>query len=164
MKVTIVIAGLIVVAAAAVMAIRPDFLKPASLAHVKKSDIFGFSPGMTFEETDRLVSQRRYRCRQGRSSYILECDINGAKVTITSDDADPKHPIRRVTAELNSPAPQDAAVRSLSEQFNSEPVKDAREGWTWIVGRGFKLTYDGIALQLTDEAADARPRKEEAKH
>ena len=163
MKVAIVIAGLIVVAVAALVAIQPSFLKPASLALVKKSDIFGFSPGMTSDETSKLVSQRHYLCRQIRSSYILECEINGAKVTVTSDDADAKHPIWRVNAELISPGPQEAAVKSISDQFNAQPVKDTREGWTWIVGRGLKLSYDGLALNLVDEAAEARLRKEEAK-
>ena len=158
MKIAIVIAGLIVVAVAALVAIQPEFLKPASLAQVKKSDIFGFSPGMTFEETNKLVTQRHYRCRQGRGSYILECEINGAKVTVYSDDVDASHPIRRVNAALNNPGPQDAAVKSISDQFNASAIKE-REGWTWIVGRGFKLSYDGTTLSLVDEAAEARLRK-----
>jgi hypothetical protein len=95
MKIAIVIAALIVVAAAALVAIQPSFLKPASLALVKKSDILGFSPGMTFDETNKLITQRRYRCRQLRESYVLECAVDGAKVTIDSDDVDPKHPIWR---------------------------------------------------------------------
>ncbi|RTE88624.1 hypothetical protein [Bradyrhizobium sp. LVM 105] len=162
MKIAIVIAGLIVVAVAALVAIQPSFLKPASLAVVKKSDIFGFSPGMTFEETSKLVSQRHYLCRQGRSSYTLECDINGAKVTVDGDATDARHPIWRVNATLNNPGPQDAAVKSISDQFNAQAIKD-RQGWTWIVGRGLKLSYDGHALNLVDEAAEARLRKEEAK-
>ena len=159
MKVAIVVAGLIVVAVAAIVAIQPSFLKPASLAHVKKSDIFGFSPGMTFDETNRLVSQRRYVCRSSPGSYTLECDVNGTKVTVDSDEADDRHPIWRVHATLGNPGPQEAAVKSISEQFNAQAVKD-REGWTWIVGRGFKLSYDGLALNLVDEAAEARLRKE----
>ncbi|MCK1541637.1 hypothetical protein IVB12_06495 [Bradyrhizobium sp. 179] len=162
MKVAIVIAGLIVVAIAALVAIQPSFLKPASLALVKKSDIFGFSPGMTFDETSKLVSQRRYLCRQIRGSYTLECDINGAKVTVHSDEADVRHPIWRVHAELTNPGPQDVAVKSISDQFNAQPAKD-REGWTWIVGRGLKLSYDGLALKLEDGSAEARLRKDEAK-
>lgn len=162
MKIAIVIAGLIVVAAAALAAIQPSFLKPASLAVVKKSDIFGFSPGMTFEETSKLVSQRHYLCRQGRNSHTLECDINGAKVTVDGDETDARHPIWRVNATLNNPGPQDAAVKSISDQFNAQAIKD-RQGWTWIVGRGLKLSYDGLALNLVDEAAEARLRKEEAK-
>ncbi|TFV35793.1 hypothetical protein E4K66_26200 [Bradyrhizobium frederickii] len=162
MKIAIVIAGLIVVAVAALVAIQPSFLKPASLAVVKKSDIFGFSPGMTFEETSKLVSQRHYLCRQGRRSYTLECDINGAKVTVDGDATDARHPIWRVNATLNNPGPQDAAVKSISDQFNAQAIKD-RQGWTWIVGRGLKLSYDGHALNLVDEAAEARLRKEEAK-
>ena len=162
MKVAIVIAGLIVVAVAALVAIQPSFLKPASLAVVKKSDIFGFSPGMTFEETSKLVSQRHYLCRQSRGSHTLDCDINGAKVTVDSDEADARHPVWRVNATLNNPGPQDAAVKSISEQFNAQAIKD-REGWTWIVGRGLKLSYDGLALDLVDEAAQARIRKDEAK-
>lgn len=158
MKVAIVLAGLVVVAVAAIVAIQPSFLKPASLAVVKKSDMFGFSPGMTFDETSKLVTQRHYLCRQIRGSYTLECEINGAKVTVYSDDADAKHPIWRVNAELNNPGPQDAAVKSISEQFNAQAIKE-REGWTWIVGRGFKLSYDGTALSLVDEAAEARLRK-----
>ncbi|PSO17199.1 hypothetical protein [Bradyrhizobium sp. MOS003] len=162
MKVAIVIAGLIVVAVAALVAIQPSFLKPASLALVKKSDIFGFSPGMTFDETSKLVSQRRYLCRRSHDSYTFDCDINGAKVSVDSDETDARHPIWRVKAELNNPGAQDAAVKSISDQFNAEAIKE-REGWTWIVGRGFKLSYDGVALNLVDEAAEARLRKEEAK-
>lgn len=163
MKIAIVLAGVIVVAVAALVAIQPDFLKPASLALMKKSDMFGFSPGMTFEETSRLVTQRRYRCRQGQGSYVLECDINGARVTVTSDEIDAQHPIRRVHAELNNAGPQDAAVKSISEQFNAQATKDARDGWTWIVGRGLKLRFDGSALTLADEAGDTRGAKEEAR-
>jgi hypothetical protein len=162
MKIAIVIAGLIVAAVAALVAIQPSFLKPASLALVKKSDIFGFSPGMSFEETSKLVNQRHYLCRRGRNSYTLECEINGAKVTVDTDEADASHPIWRVNATLNNPGAQDAAVKSISDQFNAQAIKD-RDGWTWIVSRGLKLSYDGLALNLMDEAAEARLRKEEAK-
>jgi hypothetical protein len=163
MKIAIVIAGLIVVAAAALVAIQPSFLKPASLALVKKSDILGFSPGMTFDETNKLITQRRYRCRQLRESYVLECAVDGAKVTIDSDEIDARHPIWRVNAELNNPGTQDAAVKSISDQFNAQPSRDAREGWIWTVGRGLKLTYDGVVLKLVDEAEDIKRGKEQAK-
>jgi hypothetical protein len=168
MKIAIVVAGLIVVVAAVLVAVQPGFLKPASLALVKKSDILGFSPGMTFDETNKLVTQRRYRCRQIRDSYVLECAVDGAKVTIFADDVDPgnpdpKHPIWRVIAELNNPGPQDAAVKSISDQFNAQPTRDARNGWIWTVGRGLKLSYDGAALKLVDEAEEIRRGKQEAK-
>lgn len=163
MKIAIVLAGVIVVAVAALVAIQPNFLKPASLALMKKSDMFGFSPGMTFEETSKLVTQRRYLCRQGQGSYVIACDINGARVTVTSDEIDAQHPIRRVHAELPNPGPQDAAVKSISEQFKAQAIKDARDGWTWIVGRGLKLRFDGSTLTLADETGDARGAKEEAK-
>jgi hypothetical protein len=163
MKIAIVVAGVIVVAAAVLVAVQPSFLKPASLALVQKSDILGFSPGMTFDETNKLITQRRYRCRQLRDSYVLECAVDGAKVTIFNDDVDPKHPIWRVNAELNNPGPEDAAVKSISDQFNAQPTRDAREGWIWTVGRGLKLSYDGTALKLVDEAEDIRRGKQEAK-
>ncbi|MCK1334033.1 MULTISPECIES: hypothetical protein [unclassified Bradyrhizobium] len=168
MKIAIVVAGLIVVVAAVLVAVQPGFLKPASMALVKKSDILGFSPGMTFDETNKLVTQRRYRCRQIRDSYVLECAVDGAKVTIFADDVDPgnpdpKHPIWRVIAELNNPGPQDAAVKSISDQFNAQPTRDARDGWIWTVGRGLKLSYDGAALKLVDEAEEIRRGKQEAK-
>lgn len=163
MKIAIVVAGVIVVVVAALVAIQPDFLKPASLANVKKSDIFGFSPGMSFEETNKLVTQRRYRCRQGRDAYILECDVNNAKVIVYNDEADERHPISRVDAELSNPGPQDTAVKSISDQFNAQPVKDARDGWSWIVGRGLKLSYDGATLKLVDEAEENKRGKAEAK-
>ncbi|CUT12573.1 hypothetical protein BF49_7123 [Bradyrhizobium sp.] len=173
MKIAIVIAGLIVVAAAVLVAVQPGFLKPASLALVQKSDILGFSPGMTFDETNKVVTQRRYRCRQLRDSHVLECVVDGAKITIFADDVDPrnpdpKHPIWRVNAELSNPGPQDAAskdaaVKSISDQFNAQPTRDAREGWTWTVGRGLKLSYDGAALKLVDEAEEIRRGKQEAK-
>ncbi len=162
MKIAIVIAGLIVVAFAAVVAIQPSFLKPASLAVVKKSDIFGFSPGMTSEETGKLVSQRRYLCRRSGSSQSLECEINGAKVSVDSDESDARRPIWRVNATLSNPGSQEAAVKSISDEYNAQAIKGG-EGWTWIVGRGLKLSYDGLALNLVDEAAEARLRKEEAK-
>ncbi|MFC7699661.1 hypothetical protein ACFQX9_23545 [Bradyrhizobium sp. GCM10028915] len=168
MKIAIVVAGLIVVVAAVLVAVQPGFLKPASMALVKKSDILGFSPGMTFDEINKLVTQRRYRCRQIRDSYVLECAVDGAKVTIFADDVDPgnpdpKHPIWRVIAELNNPGPQDAAVKSISDQFNAQPTRDARDGWIWTVGRGLKLSYDGAALKLVDEAEEIRRGKQEAK-
>jgi hypothetical protein len=168
MKIAIVVAGLIVVVAAVLVAVQPGFLKPASMALVKKSDILGFSPGMTFDETNKLVTQRRYRCRQIRDSYVLECAVDGAKVTIFADDVDPgnpdpKHPIWRVIAELNNPGPQDAAVKSISDQFNAQPTRDSRDGWIWTVGRGLKLSYDGAALKLVDEAEEIRRGKQEAK-
>jgi hypothetical protein len=168
MKIAIVVAGVIVVAAAVLVAVQPSFLKPASLALVQKSDILGFSPGMTFDETNKLITQRRYRCRQLRDSYVLECAVDGAKVTIFADDVDPKnpdpkHPIWRVNAELSNPGPQDAAVKSISDQFNAQPTRDVREGWTWTVGRGLKLSYDGAALKLVDEAEEIRRGKQDAK-
>ncbi|MCK1404761.1 hypothetical protein [Bradyrhizobium sp. 76] len=168
MKIAIVVAGVIVVAAAVLVAVQPSFLKPASLALVQKSDILGFSPGMTFDETNKLITQRRYRCRQLRDSYVLECAVDGAKVTIFADDVDPKnpdpkHPIWRVNAELSNPGPQDAAVKSISDQFNAQPTGDALEGWIWTVGRGLKLSYDGAALKLVDEAEEIRRGKQEAK-
>jgi hypothetical protein len=163
MKIAIVIAGLIVVAIGALVAIQPGFLKPASLASVKKSDILGFSPGMTFEETNKVITQRRYRCRQLRESHTLECAVDGARVTIDSDELDTQHPIWRVTAELSNPGSQDAAVKSISDQFNAQPAKDARDGWIWIVGRGLKLSYDGTTLKLVDEAQDIRRSKETSK-
>lgn len=162
MKVAIVVAGLIVVAVAALVAIQPSFLKPASVALVKKSDMFGFSPGMTLDETNKLVSQRRYLCRPGPGPYTLECEVTGAKVTVDGDETDPRHPIWRVNATLNNPGSQESAIRSISEQFNASAIKD-REGWTWIVGRGFKLSYDGASLTLVDEAAEARLRKQDAR-
>jgi hypothetical protein len=173
MKIAIVVAGLLVVAAAVLVSVQPGFLKPASLALVKKSDIFGFSPGMTFDETNKLITQRRYRCRQLRDSYVLECGVDGAKVTIFADDVDPgnpdpRHPIWRVNAELSNPgrqdaASKDAAVKSISDQFNAQPTGDALEGWIWTVGRGLKLSYDGAALKLVDEAEEIRRGKQEAK-
>lgn len=163
MKIAIVIAGLAIVAIAALVAIQPSFLKPASLAHVQKSDILGFSPGMTFDETSKVVTQRRYRCRQLQDSYTLECATDAAKVTIDSDDNDARHPIWRVNAELSNPGPQDAAVKSLSDQYNAQPTRDSREGWIWTVGRGLKLSYDGSTLKLVDEAEDIKRSKAEAK-
>jgi hypothetical protein len=159
MKIAIVVAGLIVAAIAALVAIQPDFMKPASLALVKKSDILGFSPGMTFEETSKVVTQRRYRCLQLRNTHTLECAIDDAKVTIDSDEADARHPIWRVTANLKTTGSQDAAVKSISDQFNAQPTRDAREGWIWIVGRGLKLSYDGTTLKLVDEAEETRRSK-----
>jgi hypothetical protein len=135
MKIAIVVAGLIVVVAAVLVAVQPGFLKPASLALVKKSDILGFSPGMTFDETNKLVTQRRYRCRQIRDSYVLECAVDGAKVTIFADDVDPgnpdpKHPIWRVIAELNNPGPQDAASnRSPTSSTPSQPGTPGTDGY-----------------------------------
>ena len=178
MKIAIVVAGLLVVAAAVLVSVQPGFLKPASLALVKKSDIFGFSPGMTFDETNKLITQRRYRCRQLRASYVLECGVDGAKVTIFADDVDPgnpdpRHPIWRVNARrdgrlIKDPRRQDAAstdaaVKSISDQFNAQPTRDVREGWTWTVGRGLKLSYDGAALKLVDEAEEIRRGKQDSK-
>lgn len=162
MKFAIVGAGLIVVVAAALLMIRPVVLKPASLARVQKSDILGFSPGMTSEETGKVITQRHYRCREIRESFTLECAVNRAKVTVYTDAVDSRHPAWRVDAELNNPGTEDAAVKSISEQFNAQPTKDA-QGWRWTVGRGLKLTFAGSTLTLVDEAAESRLHDEGTK-
>ena len=59
MKIAIIIAAILVAAWAAVLAIRPDLVRP-TLAQ-KKSDIYGFAPGMTLEEVNKLITQRKYR-------------------------------------------------------------------------------------------------------
>ncbi len=97
---------------------------------MKKSDIFGFSPGMTFDETSKLVRSTplslppgprllhlrlRYQRRQGYGRQRRELDA--------------RHPIWRVKAELNNPGAQDAAVKSISDQFNAEADQGrARDG------------------------------------
>lgn len=161
MKVAIVIAGLIIAAAAALLMIRPDFLKPASLASVQKSDILGFSPGMTSEETGKVITQRHYRCREVKETFVLECAANGTKVTVYNDPVDPRHPAFRVNAELSNQGPEDAAVKSISDQYNAQPRKGP-QGWSWTVGRGLKLTYDGNTLKLVDEAAEEAIRSKGA--
>ncbi|MBM7482486.1 hypothetical protein ACVWWI_004202 [Bradyrhizobium sp. USDA 3686] len=45
MKIAIVVAGLIVVVAAVLVAVQPGFLKPASMALVKKSTSSAFRQG-----------------------------------------------------------------------------------------------------------------------
>ena len=156
MKIAIILAGLLIAVAAAFLSFSPASLRPADLAVVKKSDIFGFSPGMTFEEVNKLVTQRRYRCRPHNNAYTLECSINSAKVIVFNDDASDKHPVWRVNAELENPGPEEAAVKAISERYHAQSTKDAKGRWVWVVGRDYKLTYDGTTLILVDEVEERR--------
>jgi len=149
MKIAIVVAAILVAAWAALLAIRPDLVRPA-LAQ-KKSDIYGFVPGMTLEEVNKLITQRKYRCRPIQD-YVIECSIDALKVTITAEGEGNTHPVRRIAAELGG---RDAAatVRSISAQYNAEPAKGPDGNWVWTVGSGFRLSYDGTAVTLFGERA-----------
>ena len=150
MKIAIIIAAILVAAWAAVLAIRPDLVRP-TLAQ-KKSDIYGFAPGMTLEEVNKLITQRRYRCRPPQD-YLIECSIDAVKVTIAAEADGNTHPVQRIAAELRAGRDSEAAVRSISEQYNAEPAKGPKGNWVWTVGHGFKLSYDGAAITLYDEQA-----------
>ncbi len=55
MKIAIVVAAILLAAWAAVLAIRPDLFRPAL---VRKSDIYGFVPGMPLEDVNKLITQQ----------------------------------------------------------------------------------------------------------
>jgi hypothetical protein len=154
MKIAIIIAAILVAAWAAVLAIRPDLVRP-TLAQ-KKSDIYGFAPGMTLEEVNKLITQRKYRCRPPQD-YVIECSIDALKVTLTADGDGGTHPVQRIAAELGG-RDTEATVRSISAQYNAEATKGPDGKWVWTVGSGFKLSYDGVAVTLSDERAGKAAR------
>src|SRR6185369_16963102 len=139
MKFAIVLTAILLAAFAATLAIRPDLFRPAL---VKKTDIYGFVPGMTLEDVNKLITQRKYRCRQLPDAYLLDCDINGVKTSIAVDAASDKHPVQRITAELGASHDQAATVRGLSEQYGAQASKAPDGRWVWPVGTRFKLSYD----------------------
>jgi hypothetical protein len=150
MKIAIVLTALLLAAFAASLAIRPDLFRPAL---VKKSDIYGFVPGMTLEEVNKLITQRKYRCRQLPDAYIVDCNIDGAKVSIAIEGATDRHPVQRITAELAPGRDPAATVRAISEQYQAQPLKAPDGNWVWPVGSRFKLSYDGAAVTLFEEQA-----------
>ena len=150
MKIAIIIAAILVAAWAAVLAIRPDLVRP-TLAQ-KKSDIYGFAPGMTLEEVNKLITQRKYRCRPPQD-YVIECSIDAVKVTIMAEADGSTHPVRRIVAELGG-RDTEATVRSISAQYNAQASKGPNGKWVWTVGSGYKLSYDGTAATLFDERAE----------
>ena len=152
MKSAIVLTALLLAVFAATLAIRPDLFRPAL---VKKTDIYGFVPGMTLEDANTLITQRKYRCRQLQDAYVLDCDVNGVKTSIAVDAASDKHPVQRITAELGSSHDQAATVRGISEQYGAQAAKAADGKWVWPVGARFKLSYDGKAVTLLEEQADS---------
>jgi hypothetical protein len=153
MKIAIVVAAVLVAAWAAILAIRPDLVRPALAV---KSDIYGFAPGMTSEEANKLITQRKYRCRQVQAS--LDCNIDGIRVSIALDGADDRRSVRRITAELGSDRSPEDTVRALSEQYNARASKGPNGNWVWPIGSRLKLSYDGAAVTLFDEQAGT-PRR-----
>jgi hypothetical protein len=153
MKIAIVVAAILLAAWAAILAIRPDLVRPASAT---KLDIYGFTPGMTLDEANKLITQRKYRCRQVQDS--LDCNIEGIRVSIALDGAGEKRSVRHITAELGSDRGPDATVRALSEQYNAQASKGPNGNWVWPIGSRFKLSYDGAAVTLFDEQAGT-PRR-----
>ncbi len=151
MKIAIVVVAILVAAWVAVLAVRPDLLRPAL---VKKSDIYGLAPGMTAEEVDKLITQRKYRCRQVQDSPVVDCNIEGNRVSISLDGAGDKRVVRRITAELASGRGTEAMVRAISEQYNAEASKGPNGNWVWPIGPRFKLSYDGVTVTLFDERAE----------
>ncbi|MBA7477079.1 hypothetical protein ES707_12477 [subsurface metagenome] len=150
MKIAIVVAAILVAAWASVLAIRPDLVRPALAV---KSDIYGFAPSMTLGEANKLIAQRKYRCRQVQDSPVVDCNIDGARVSIAFDGAGEKGLIQRITAELGSDRNPEATVRALSEQYNAQASKGPNGNWVWPIGARFKLSYDGATVMLFDEQA-----------
>ena len=109
MKIAIVVAAILIAAWVAILAIRPDLVRPAL---AKKSDIYGLAPGMTSEEVDKLITQRKYRCRQVQDAVVIDCIIEGNRVSIALDGADDKRFVRRITAEIASDRGPEATVRA----------------------------------------------------
>jgi hypothetical protein len=153
MKIAIVVAAILLAAWVSILAIRPDLLRPAS---ARKLDVYGFVPGMTLEEANKLIAQRKYRCRQMQDS--LDCNIEGVRVSIALDGADDKRAIRHITAELGSDRSPEATVRALSEQYSAQASKGPNGNWVWPIGTSFKLSYDGSAVTLFDEKS-GNPRR-----
>ena len=81
MKIAIVVTAVLVAGWAAILAIRPDLVRPAM---ARKSDIYGFAPGMTVEDADKLITQRKYRCRQAPEALLVDCNIDGIRVSLCS--------------------------------------------------------------------------------
>jgi hypothetical protein len=150
MKIAIVLTALCLAAFAATLAVRPDLFRPAL---VRKSDIYGFVPGMPLDDANKLITQRKYRCRQLPDAYVVDCNIDGAKVSITVDGASDRHPVQRIKAELGSGRDPAATVRAISEQYGAQASKAPDGSWVWPVGSRFKLSYDGVAVTLLDEKA-----------
>jgi hypothetical protein len=155
MKVAIVAAAILVAAWVSILAIRPDLVRPAL---VKKSDIYGLTPGMTSEDVNKLITQRKYRCRQVQDAVVIDCNIEGNRVSIALDGADDKRFVRRITAELVSDRDPEATVRAISQQYNAQAAKAPNGNWVWPIGPRFKLSYDGAAVTLFDEQLDKRRR------
>jgi hypothetical protein len=160
MKIAIVVAAVLVAAWAAVLAIRPDLVRPALAV---KSDIYGLAPGMTLEEANKLIAQRKYRCRQVQDSPVVDCNIDGNRVSIALDGADDKRTVRRITAEMGADRSPEATVRALSEQYNAQASKAPNGNWVWPIGARFKLSYDGAAVTLFDEQAGNPRRPQDAR-
>lgn len=153
MKIAIVLTGLLLAAFAATLAVRPDLFRPAQ---VKRTDLYGFVPGMTLEDVNKLITQRKYRCRQ-LPNYILDCDVNGIKTSIAVDGTSDKHPVRRITAELGANHDQTATIRGISEQYGAQAAKTPDGKWVWPVGARFKMSYDGAAVTLfADPASESK--------
>ena len=87
MKIAIVVAAILVAAWVSILTFRPDLVRPAQ---AKKSDIYGLAPGMTLEEVDKLITQRKYRCRQVQDSLVVDCNIEGNRVSVALDGASDK--------------------------------------------------------------------------
>ena len=156
MKIAIVVAAILLAAWAAVLAIRPDLFRPTL---VKKSDIYGFVPGMTLEEVNKLITQRKYRCRQLPDAYVVDCNIDGSKVLIAVEGASDRHPVQRVTAEIGAGRDPAATVRAISEQYGAQAAKAPDGKWVWPVGARFKLSYDGAVVTLFEEPAAGTSRR-----
>ena len=151
MKIAIVVAAILVAAWVSILTFRPDLVRPAQ---AKKSDIYGLAPGMTLEEVDKLITQRKYRCRQVQDSLVVDCNIEGNRVSVALDGASDKRLVRRVTAELSSDRGPEATVRAISEQYNAQASKGSNGNWVWPIGPSFKLSYDGAAVTLFDEQVE----------
>ena len=150
MKIAIIVSAVLLAAFAATLSVRPDLFRPAV---VKKTDVYGFVPGMALDDVNKLITQRKYRCRQLPDAYVVDCNIDGTKVSITVDGESDKHPVQRITAELGSGRDPSATVRAISEQYGAQAAKAPDGNWVWPVGSRFTLSYDGAAVTLFEKSS-----------
>lgn len=128
-----------------------------TISHAQtKTDLFGFIPGMTHEQTKLVMIDRSYRCRIYKINYS-ECIIDGSKAKLVFSDELQGNPLVKIYVELPEGTRDAKLIPSVTAQYGVTPTKDDKGTMVWVLPKGVELKWSD-QLSLIDPVLDAKDK------
>ena len=128
----------------------------------RKADIFTFEPGMSFVQTQAIITSSAYICKTS-DKVLTTCEIKGVKVSIYYSIQLDDNPIIVVAADLADTKNFKETAISIASQYDVPLGERNPKGeYVWAIGNGNKLWFTGI-LHLSNPELTKRDNEADAK-